>query len=335
MRHRIFLAAPLAALTLHGCSQQPVPQDDSAAVPSPTPATTAGPGSPADPLTDWSRYRNARFDFVAQLPPGFSADPAPANDDGRVFRNGLVEFRVSGSHNALDRAFAAQVDAATEGLSDVQEIAALPGYWRGTGQDSAGNRVWLMLARPDSSRLVTARFAYPADRDAAFAATAERALKGVMLIAQQGPVGLRYDPAQHAAVETEVTLPPDHHQRHDALKLIARDRLDRIGETACRYGLSGREQRCTPGKEAGLAIAVADAPIGTIRSRIDTLRHQPSELAGRKGFRVVEGAEGQGASFAFVPLGERTAVVERMWRGDRDGNGFQAALRSIEIAYGS
>lgn len=47
---------------------------------------------------DWSRYENARFGYVVDIPPGFLADDVAENGDGRIFHSadGTQLLRVFG-----------------------------------------------------------------------------------------------------------------------------------------------------------------------------------------------------------------------------------------------
>lgn len=53
----------------------------------------------------WVSYVNERFGFGVEVPPGFQAQEAPANDDGRSFlsQDGATSLLVFGGYNVLDQ----------------------------------------------------------------------------------------------------------------------------------------------------------------------------------------------------------------------------------------
>jgi len=51
----------------------------------------------------YTKYCNARYNFCVEYPVNFGIEPAPTNNDGRVFYDGEGYFmRVYGSYNALE-----------------------------------------------------------------------------------------------------------------------------------------------------------------------------------------------------------------------------------------
>jgi hypothetical protein len=320
---RYFLAAAmlLPAAALGACSQQsqPVEKGD------------ATPGGSATPDARWSEYHNDRFDFAIAVPPGFAAEAAPANNDGRVFRGSAGELRVFGSNNALGRSFEAQTAAIRDELRDVHELATMPGYWRASGTDAQGRRVHVVLVRPEDRRLVTARFTLLGNSGGEAEQQAARALDQLALVLRAGPATLRYDPARYAAVASDLSLPPLYADGQPATKLISRDRLDALGRDTCRYGMSGRQVTCEAAMEPGLAIAIADIPFAELRRQFADQRTEAARLGGREGFGVTQGAEGEGASYAFAPLGDRTLAVQRLWRDDTRDAGLQRVLDTLSI----
>ncbi|WP_188053823.1 hypothetical protein [Sphingosinithalassobacter sp. CS137] len=322
-------AAALAACS--GQSSDPQPR----ATPGAMPTAEASPGPVQAQRTGdaWVDYRNARFDFAIEVPPGFVATDPPANDDGRVFRNGDATLRVFGSNNALGRGFEQQVAAVREGLQDVSVVNDGVAVWRATGTNADGARVHVLLLRPDDQRLVTARFSHPSRPGSPWEQTAGRALDSMMLVGRAGPASFLYDPERHALVDTEVQLPPSYEETLDATKLIRRDRTAQLGQRNCSYGESGLTQRCEARMEPGLAIAISDTPVATFRSRFPSGRIEEADLAGRSGFRITQGAEGSGSSWTFLPAGDRTLIVERLWRhqGGEPTTAMMGVLRTLQI----
>lgn len=315
---------------LAACSQEPSEPPD-------TPALSAGsPASPTPEATpaEWRDYINHRFDFAIDVPPGFIAEPPPANGDGRVFTRPDARLRVSGRYN-LDDSFTDQIGAAREDLSLKREERTSPATWRGWGEDEDGRGVLLALARGED-RLVTVRFAYKAG-DAVLAGQGARTLGSLRFVGHAGPVAYRYQPERFTLRDVSVSLPGAHDKPVEAQKLIAWSRARRLGDRACRYGLSGRSQPCEAEQEEGLAFAVLDRPIDVLRDAVPPALVEPSRLAGRSGFRAVETAEGAGASYAFIPAGVNTVAVVRRWRAGKadDGGDFQAVLSSLATARGA
>lgn len=103
---------------------------------------------------DWTVYSNARFGTVADVPAdGFTADPAPANGDGRSWTSGdgLGHISVYGSHMAVARDFAGYrafaLDAAREGGVDITYSAAKTGWFAWSG--FKGDEIVYMKAELD------------------------------------------------------------------------------------------------------------------------------------------------------------------------------------------
>ncbi|WNO53585.1 hypothetical protein [Stakelama saccharophila] len=285
------------------------------------------------PGRDWHRYTNARFDFALEVPPGFAADEAPRNKDGRVFRKSGARLRVFGSHNALAEDFDAQIARARKGLGDVQVVDRTPATWRATAMTKNGEYVAILLARPSDSRIVTAQFTWP--KGMALKDTAERALDSLLMVGHAGPLTFRYQPERLAAVATALRLPPDYDRAFDATKLLPLDRRAKLGKNGCRYGLSGRTSTCSAEKEAGLSFAVVDLPLATLRDRFDASRAARTTLARREGFRVEQTAEGMGATYTFLPAGDRTVVIEHRHREHGDGTATMAVLRGLTFVSGA
>ncbi|MBR0553861.1 hypothetical protein [Stakelama marina] len=331
---------PTAALVaLAACSQgsdQPAPQRSPDRAPAGNTPTAnldkprAAPAPTPTPTGEWARYTNRRFDYAIATPPGFTAEAAPQNNDGRVFRSGTASLRIFGTHNALGQSFASQIAQASKGLSDVSVVNRTATTWRATARDGVGNRVALRLARPDAMRLVTAHFSYPPAND--MAQVAEKTLDSLMLLGSTGPLTYRYRPDRLRAVQTTVSLPPDHKTELAATKLLPVARAAKLGHDGCRYGLSGKASTCTAEKEAGLAFALAEQPIDTLRDSFGPKRAKDATLADRTGFRIREGAEGQGADYIFLPAGGRTVIVVRSWRDEKPQTGYQGVLHDLSFA---
>jgi hypothetical protein len=49
---------------------------------------------------DWSRYANARYGYVVDVPPGFVPGGESANGDGQVFRTPVATLTVYGANTA-------------------------------------------------------------------------------------------------------------------------------------------------------------------------------------------------------------------------------------------
>ncbi len=66
----------------------------------------AGFVSQANAQQGYTKYCNARYGFCVEYPVTFGMEPAPTNNDGRVFydRDGF-SMRVYGSYNALEHSF--------------------------------------------------------------------------------------------------------------------------------------------------------------------------------------------------------------------------------------
>lgn len=69
------------------------------------PAALAALAATAAHAASWQTYANDRFGSTADIPAGWRAGEAPANDDGRVFTapDGRASITVSGSHSVLPR----------------------------------------------------------------------------------------------------------------------------------------------------------------------------------------------------------------------------------------
>lgn len=50
-------------------------------------------------------YQNPRYGFELEVPKGFRAQEAPANEDGRTFSDGTSELLAWGSNNVLSQTF--------------------------------------------------------------------------------------------------------------------------------------------------------------------------------------------------------------------------------------
>lgn len=308
----------LAGCALAACSREPVATPTDAASKASAQADGTAPA-------DWRDYVNHRFDFAVEVPPGFVAEPPPANGDGRLFMRGAARLRVSAGHN-LEDAFEDQIAAAKEGLSLNAQARTSDATWRARGREADGRRVLLVLARGEE-RLVTVRFGYPPQED--LAAHGERVVDSLQFVGHVGPFTYRYRPDRFTLQRATLTLPGAHGEPIEAEKLIARSRAAR---QRCRYGLSGRQQACDVDREAGLAFAVLDRPLDALRRTVPAALTEPSRLAGRSGFRAVEQADGSGASYAFIPVGAKTVAVVHRWRPGEDAAGVDAVLRSLSTA---
>lgn len=143
-----------------------------------------------------------------------------------------------------------------------------------------------------------------------------------------GPVEIRYDPDRLAAVDAELTLPPDWERRVSGIKLIAAEREHLLGQERCMYGQAGMALPCVAESEAGLAFAVLEQPYAELRDSLPSGRREPATLAGRDGVAWKSGVEGESSVNTFVPLdGERTLLVERRIRNS--GNPDEAAVNAV------
>ena len=329
MRATTILFVAAIATTIAACSpSNPTPNSALGGEKkgAPTPDASAGAGS------QWTRYENDRFGYAIAVPPDFVADEAPDNNDGRVFRDGDTSLTVFGRHNVLDSTFADQIAQMREGLSDVRVKSESAASWRATARTSDGWMVHMLVVRPDPGDLVVSRFSYPRSDQREFEEEAGSALDSLRLIGKMGRLSFRYPPEVLPAVDATVKLPPDYDQSLPATKLLPLDRAARLGTPGCSYGLSGQSEICAADKEAGLAFAVDDVPVATLRKRYAVDRVEASTLAGRKGFAIAQGAEGEGARFAFIPAGDRTLVVERLWRGSEGSKAYRNVLRSLSLS---
>lgn len=69
-----------------------------------------GFASQANAQQSYTKYCNARYGFCVEYPVNFGMEPAPTNNDGRVFYDGEGCFmRVYGSYNALEYTLKAQM----------------------------------------------------------------------------------------------------------------------------------------------------------------------------------------------------------------------------------
>lgn len=317
----------IVPLALLACSQQAADHASQAGAADSRPASLG-----SDPLAErsdqWRRYDNARFDFSIDIPPGFAAQPKSQNGDGRVFVKGRSKLRVSGRYN-LNSAFAKQIADASRGLTILAQERSSPVTWRATAKLNDDQRVALLLARGDD-KVVTTRFEYPGNESGA-AKQAERTLKSLMFLGHAGPLTYRYSPERYAREQVSISLPGDHDWPLRAQKLIPWDRASQLGQDSCRYGLSGRTVTCDAAKEAGLAFGLIDRPLARLRKGLPAALVEPFALAGRKGIRIVEQAEGSGSSYMLVPADQQTVAVVRTWRKDSDGSGYQAILRDISL----
>lgn len=114
-------------------------------------------------------YRNARYGFQIRVPEGFVAAPAPANEDGRTFRQsgGRAELLVWGWNNVLDEELA-------EALARAKADAGRPIAFESQG------RKWYVLSWTDGRQIVyqkaflgqgsgaAFRLTYPVARKSAF-----------------------------------------------------------------------------------------------------------------------------------------------------------------------
>ena len=331
MRPKPLHLAAAIATTIAACSPSN-PAPDSAKDGEPKAAATSHPSGTA--ASQWKRYENHRFRYAIAIPPGFVADEAPDNNDGRVFRGGDTSLTVFGRHNVLDSTFADQVAQMREGLTDVRLKSESATSWRATARTSDGWMVHMLVVRPDPGDLVVSRFSYPQSDRRAFKDDAERALDSLRLIGRVGRLSFRYPPELLTAVAATIRLPPDYDRSLTATKLLPVDRAARLGKPGCSYGLSGQSELCSANKEAGLSFTLEDVPIATLRERYAADRVETSTLAGRQGFAISQGAEGQGARFAFIPAGEQTLIVERLWRGSDGADVYRGVLRSLSLPAG-
>lgn len=316
---------------LAGCSPAPEGAEDPLGSSPPAIGTHAAQDAPVG----WYEYVNARFDFVVEVPPGFAAEPASAYGDGRAFTRGAARLRVSGTDN-LDEPFASQIAAARQGLSVESEERTSPGTWRARGSGAGGPEL-LTLARGEE-RLVTVRFAYPAD-DGELAEQGQRVLDSLRFVGHAGPVAYRFRPDLFVLAEVPLALPGAEGLAVEAQKLIAWRTAAGLGKRACRYGPSPRLQVCDAEREPGLAFAVLDRPIHVVHEAFSAAAVEPSALAGREGFRTADKGPRAGMSFAFIPAGTNTVAVARNLPGDAGRGGdhpdFETVLRSLATAEGA
>lgn len=321
-----FLPA-IVPLGLLACSQQAPDQGSHAKAADSHPVSTGN-----DPLADrsdqWRRYDNARFNFSIDIPPGFAAQPKSKNGDGRVFVKDRSKLRVSGRYN-LNSAFAKQIADTGKGLTILTQERSSPVTWRATARLKDDQRVALLLARGEE-KVVTTRFEYRGNEPGA-AKQAERTLESLMFLDHAGPLTYRYPPERYASQQVSISLPGDHDWPLKGQKLIPWDRASRLGQNSCRYGLSGRTVTCDAAKEAGLAFGLIDRPLARLRKGLPAALVEPFALAGRKGIRLVEQAEGSGSSYILVPAGRQTIAVVRTWRKNGDESGYQAILRDLSF----
>ncbi|KHK91087.1 hypothetical protein [Novosphingobium malaysiense] len=327
------LALLVAVAALAACSQEATPTDTETGSASTAPETDPS-GNDDDtalsrPADEWRQYRNERFAFAIGIPPGFAAQPAPQNGDGRVFTRERATMRISGRHN-MGATFSEQIAKATRGLTLETQERTSPQTWQAMSKGDDGRRTFVELARA-SGRVVTVRFDYP-ENDAELERQAGHALDGLLMVERAGPLTYEFKPDRFALTEATISLPGKHSRAIEARKLIPWARAAKLGDKACRYGQSGRTQTCNADKEAGLAFAVLDRTISSLRDTVPQALIEPSSLAGKDGFRVVEQAEGAGTSYAFVPAGDRTVAVVKSWRSGSDKTGFEGVLRNLSIA---
>ncbi len=68
----------------------------------------------------YTKYCNARYGFCIEYPVNFGKEPAPTNNDGRVFYdNEGCSMRVYGSYNALEHSFKAEMRDEEKGFDIV------------------------------------------------------------------------------------------------------------------------------------------------------------------------------------------------------------------------
>ncbi|MBW4330126.1 hypothetical protein KY084_04460 [Stakelama sp. CBK3Z-3] len=281
--------------------------------------------------SEWISYTNTRFGYLIRVPPGFVSEKAPQNKDGRVFRDKNAALRIFGRHNVLDTNFADQIAQTREDMSDVAVTFRSATMWRAKAHTSDGWMVHVLLIRAPPDDLIVARFSYPGRKEEAFGDAAQRALDSVRLTGAAGPVAYRYRPDRLTAVRTTISLPPDHDRALPATKLVPVERAARIGKPGCSYGLSGQAETCSADREAGLAFALVSRPIANLRNSFDAQRIEASQLAGRPGFRITQSAEGEGATYSFIPAGKDTVVVERLWRSNSDCTACRAVLKNLTV----
>lgn len=113
-------------------------------------------------------YRNARYGFQIQVPDGFVAGQAPANEDGRTFRQagGRAELLVWGWNNVLDEGLA-------EALARAKEDAGRPIAFESQGRN------WYVLSWTDGVQIVYQKAFLGPGSGAAFRLTYPLARKSV------------------------------------------------------------------------------------------------------------------------------------------------------------
>ena len=279
----------------------------------------------------WREYRNDRFDYVIAVPPGFSADPAPQNNDGRIFRSGDAALRVAGSHNVLGARFADQIAQMRDDQTDVALLSQTPMTWRARGRSGDGWVVDMLLARVGDDKRIAAWFSYPGNASEQLAQLADRALGSLKLIGRIGPVRFRYAPQRYSTTDVMMQTPPAYDRELRAVKLIPVRRAAQLGEVGCRYGLSGKTERCSAPKEAGLAFAIDDRSIAAVRAAFTDDAIRPRTLAGVTGFSVTQQAEGEGVRYSFLPVGQKTLVIERLWRNGGNSSSYNRVLKSLKL----
>lgn len=275
-----------------------------------------------------NHYVNARFAFAIDVPPGFVAQPEPENGDGRVFVNGDRRLRISGRYN-LDTGFDEQIADASEGLTLVSQEKLTPALWRATAKLDENKRVAIVLAR-GAEKVVTARFDYRTNARAE-EEQVNRTLNSLVFLGHAGPLTYRYKPGRYTSAPVLFSLPGAADWPVEGEKLIPWQRASQLGQSSCRYGLSGQIQVCTAEKEAGLTFAVINRPLAKLRKQLPAALTEPTTLAGRDGLRIVEEAEGSGSSYILIPAGSETVAAIRSWRKDSECSGYQAVLRDISF----
>ena len=155
---------------------------------------------------------------------------------------------------------------------------------------------------------------------------------------ERGPLSFAFDTTMMRAVEVETTFPPGYDETVQAAKLIPLNRAELLGQQLCSYGESGLPEECDPAKEAGLAFAILPERIDFYRgallaSGIAEEEVAEATVAGIEGFRFTAQAEGTGSSYTFLPAGEETVLVQRLFRGGegRGAEAFGKVLESVAI----
>ncbi|BBC73730.1 conserved hypothetical protein [Altererythrobacter sp. B11] len=136
-----------------------------------------------------------------------------------------------------------------------------------------------------------------------------------------GPVAYTFDDEELTRTEVQLPVPPRYRDEVWAVKLIPRERAELLGQVACRYGDSARDEVCTVEDEAGLALAMLERPIADYRknfadSGFGEEQLGSVEIGGRIGFRYTASGENGGVEYNFLPVAGRTLMIARKTEPD-------------------